>query len=160
VCRSAIGASLATFEGRAELGELRDVEATEEEGHRADAGEVELEAALVESGWDHVDEVDVGTGELGQDATGIWRAASVDDKESTAGEDQRAIAAIRRVDALADLAQWAFRPLGRRRERKDRDHAFVSAEPVTDDVQNLLSLLRVAWCGHDADLLRASRTGV
>jgi hypothetical protein len=126
-----------------ELGKLHDVVATQVEWHGADAWEVETESALAEPGRDNINESDLGPGELGEQTTRKWRAAGVDDKEPTAGHDQRAIATIRRVDTFAYLARWTLRSLGRRGERKDSNYDFPLAQPVTHRLENLRPLLGV-----------------
>ncbi|HEY4401320.1 MAG TPA: hypothetical protein VGO38_04745 [Acidimicrobiia bacterium] len=125
------------------LRERRDVVATKVERHRPDVREVEEDTALPEPGRDHIDESDFGNGELGEQATRKWCAAGVDDKEPTAGHDERAIVTIRSVNALAYLALWALRSLGGGREGQNGDDGLPGVQRVTDSLEDLRPLLGV-----------------
>lgn len=135
--------ALLLSESGSELRELHDVVATKIEWDRTDVWELETESALAEPGRDHIDESDLGTGELGEQTTRKWCAAGVDDKEPAAGHDQWAIPTIRRIDALTYLARRTLRSLGRRGERKHSNDDLPSGQLVTQSLDNLRPLLGV-----------------
>ena len=126
-----------------QLGERRDVVATKVERHRAEVREVEEDSALAEPRRDHIYETDVGEGELGEQTTRKRCAAGIDDKESTAGHDERAIVTVRSVNTLAYFAPWTLRSLGGGRERKNGNDDLPGPQPVIHSLEHLRPLFGV-----------------
>jgi hypothetical protein len=123
------------------LWELSDVVATEVEGHRPIVGKVEEQTGRAEPGGNFVDVPDLGERELRDHAAGIWGTSAPEDEQPSGRGDQRAIAAVGRVDPLANLALRTFGSFGGGREGQDRDHVLPGAQPIRDGVDHRVTLL-------------------